>query len=140
MAPSKVSDGSKGKATKEAAKKAAGASKRPLNSYMLFSQDERPKVQAEMPDAKPTQVMKELGRRWKEVDQATKTKYESKAKKARDDYSGPSKATAKKAEKAKPVEESEEEESGEESDDWTFISLTSRLFSRRHFHWLFLKV
>lgn len=112
MAPSKNAGG---KATKEVAAKKA-ATKRPLNSYMLFSQDERAKVLAAMPDAKPTQVMKELGRRWKEVDQATKTKYESKAKKARDDYSGSGTTSSKKAEKEKPVEESEEE-SGEESDE-----------------------
>ena len=38
--------------------------KRPLTPYFAFSADERPKVRAEHPDWKVTEVAKELGRRY----------------------------------------------------------------------------
>ena len=46
--------------------------KRPLTPYFAFSADERPKVRAEHPDWKVTEVAKELGRRYVHLTQVVK--------------------------------------------------------------------
>ena len=50
--------------------------KKPLSAYFLFSQEERLTVKAEFPDYSFTEVAKELGRRWAQIDPAIKQSYE----------------------------------------------------------------
>jgi hypothetical protein len=62
------------------------APKRPLSTYFLFSQDERPKVKAVNPDYSITEVAKELGRRWAVIDPAVKAQYEQRYQESRKPY------------------------------------------------------
>merc|ERR1711911_95388 len=58
------------------AEKDPNAPKRPLNAFFLFCKDERNRVKEANKDFKASEVTKELGKLWGEVDAATKTKYE----------------------------------------------------------------
>ena len=49
--------------------------KKPLSSYILFSQDERPKVTGLYPSMKVGQVAKELGKRYKSLSESQKQPY-----------------------------------------------------------------
>jgi len=53
--------------------------KRPLSAYMWFCSDERPKVRAEMPNARITEIAKELGRRWRQCPPNARAKYQEAA-------------------------------------------------------------
>ena len=52
------------------------APQKPLSAYFLFSQGERLKVKAEFPNYSITEVARELGRRWAQIDPAIKQSYE----------------------------------------------------------------
>jgi hypothetical protein len=52
------------------------APKKPLSAYFLFSQEERLKVKEENPDFSITEVAKELGKRWANLDPNLKQNYE----------------------------------------------------------------
>ena len=52
------------------------APKKPLSAYFLFSQEERLKVKNENPDFSITEVAKELGKRWANLDPGLKQNYE----------------------------------------------------------------
>ena len=60
--------------------------KKPLSAYFLFSQEERLKVKAEFPDYSITEVAKELGRRWAQIDPAIKQSYEQRYQESRRQY------------------------------------------------------
>jgi len=62
------------------------APKKPLSAYFLFSQEERLKVKAEFPDYSITEVAKELGRRWAQIDPAIKQSYEQRYQESRRQY------------------------------------------------------
>merc|ERR1739848_843093 len=62
------------------------APKKSLSAYFLFSQDERLKVKAEFPDYSITEVAKELGRRWAQIDPAIKQSYEQRYQESRRQY------------------------------------------------------
>lgn len=65
-------------------KKDPNAPKRPLSAYMFFTIEER----ANLPnDMTPQMKTSELGKRWKDLEQADKTKFEEMAVKDRDRYS-----------------------------------------------------
>lgn len=49
--------------------------KRPLSGYMLFGKKMRPVVLKEHPDYDVTEVMKELGKMWRELSDEEKEKY-----------------------------------------------------------------
>ncbi|KAI9320737.1 high mobility group box domain-containing protein [Dichotomocladium elegans] len=55
------------------------APKRGLSAYILFSQENRSKVQAENPDAAFGQIGKILGERWKSLSESDKKPYLDKA-------------------------------------------------------------
>ena len=55
------------------------APKRNLTPYFLFTNEERAKVKEANPDFGVTDVAKELGRRWSEMDAIAKSKYEKMA-------------------------------------------------------------
>lgn len=56
-------------------RKKAGEPKGPRNAYIFFSNEERDKVRADNPDMTPKQVMTELGKRWVELADKSKSKY-----------------------------------------------------------------
>ena len=65
------------KARKPKRTKDPNAPKRALSGFFWFSQDERHKVKAANPDFGVGDVAKELGRRWSEVSEDVKAKYEA---------------------------------------------------------------
>lgn len=48
-----------------------------MTSFFVFSNEQRPILKTENPEFKTTEVAKELGRRWKELDAAEKKRYET---------------------------------------------------------------
>lgn len=62
------------------------APKKPLSAYFLFSQEERLKVKNESPDLSITEVAKELGKRWANLDPSSKAIYEQRYQDARKAY------------------------------------------------------
>eukprot|EP00295_Goniomonas_pacifica_P017539 CAMPEP_0175845368 /NCGR_PEP_ID=MMETSP0107_2-20121207/22179_1 /TAXON_ID=195067 ORGANISM="Goniomonas pacifica, Strain CCMP1869" /NCGR_SAMPLE_ID=MMETSP0107_2 /ASSEMBLY_ACC=CAM_ASM_000203 /LENGTH=118 /DNA_ID=CAMNT_0017159905 /DNA_START=25 /DNA_END=381 /DNA_ORIENTATION=- len=69
-----------GKAT---GKKKDGAKKRPLSSFLLYSQEHRGAVVKKHPDFKVGEVAKVLGEMWKKASAAEKKKYVDAAAKAK---------------------------------------------------------
>ena len=55
-------------------------------SYFRFCKDERSKVKEDHKEFKASEVTKELGRRWQEVDPVTKQKYENMVAKDKQRY------------------------------------------------------
>ncbi|CAJ1940639.1 unnamed protein product [Cylindrotheca closterium] len=85
------------------AKKDPNAPKRPISAFFYFSKEMRPKVAAENPEAKSTEITKMLGAMWRELDGDDKKKYDKKAKADHDRY-----ASAKETYDAKVAKEAEE--------------------------------
>lgn len=56
------------------------------SAFFWFCNDERPNVRQETPDASVGEVAKELGRRWNDVGDDTKSKYEGLAAKDKARY------------------------------------------------------
>ena len=56
--------------------KKPGEPKGARNAYIFYNEDERSKVKADHPDMAPTDVMRELGKRWNTLDSKGKSKYE----------------------------------------------------------------
>jgi len=61
-------------------KKDENMPKRPLSAYMLFAADERPKMMLENGDAKITEIMSLVAKKWKEQTDENKAPYNEKAK------------------------------------------------------------
>lgn len=55
------------------------AKKRPLSAYMLFCKEKREEVKRNDPSLGTKEVVKELGRMWKSLDSAEKTRYTTQA-------------------------------------------------------------
>jgi hypothetical protein len=62
----------------KAAKKEKAPSTRPLSGFMKFSQANRPALKEAHPDWKFGEFGKELGRQWRELSDAEKTKWNNK--------------------------------------------------------------
>lgn len=56
------------------------------SAFFWFCNDERPKVKEMLPDSTVGEVAKELGRRWNDVTEDTKSKYEALAAKDKARY------------------------------------------------------
>ncbi|KAF2712487.1 hypothetical protein K504DRAFT_372137 [Pleomassaria siparia CBS 279.74] len=72
----------KGKAAKETAgkkKKDPNAPKRGLSAYMFFANDQRDKVREDNPGIKFGEVGKQLGEKWKALNEKQRQPYEAKA-------------------------------------------------------------
>jgi uncharacterized protein YodC (DUF2158 family) len=67
-------------------KKDPNAPKQPLSAYFIFSTEERLKVKENNPSYSICDVAKELGRRWAEMDKATKDRYQARAEEERQKY------------------------------------------------------
>eukprot|EP00668_Euglena_longa_P038193 GGOE01049181.1.p1 GENE.GGOE01049181.1~~GGOE01049181.1.p1 ORF type:complete len:247 (+),score=59.07 GGOE01049181.1:46-786(+) len=95
------------------------APKRALSAYMLFSTSEGPKIR-ETVKADPKSAMAKIAEAWKNVDQATKQKFEKLAVEDKKRYDKEVALYKGKGKSTKPAEEEEEEdaeESGEEEAD-----------------------
>ena len=68
-----------GQKKKKGAKKDPNAPKRGMSAFMLWSNHMRPKIKAESPDLKLTEISKVLGEKWKEVGEETKKEWQVKA-------------------------------------------------------------
>jgi len=67
-------------------KKDPNAPKQPLSAYFLFSAEERLKIKDDNPNISICDVAKELGRRWAELNPATKQKFQALAEEGRQKY------------------------------------------------------
>lgn len=67
--------------------KESTALKRSLGSgYLIFCNKERPNVKREYPNMKSQEVLSELGRRWKSLDQKERKKYDDLYREAKMKY------------------------------------------------------
>ncbi|XP_064482042.1 high mobility group protein B1-like [Ornithodoros turicata] len=122
--PAKGDKGKKRKRTKD-----PNAPKRPLSAFFWFCNDERPKVREENPDNSVGEVAKELGRRWNDVSDDTKSKYEALAAKDKARYEkelkaykgkknkGASPPPKERSKKADDDDEDDEEEPEDDAED-----------------------
>eukprot|EP01061_Rhynchopus_euleeides_P046339 TRINITY_DN874_c0_g1_i1.p1 TRINITY_DN874_c0_g1~~TRINITY_DN874_c0_g1_i1.p1 ORF type:complete len:228 (+),score=150.90 TRINITY_DN874_c0_g1_i1:39-686(+) len=116
------------------AKKDPNAPKKPLTAYFLFANSVRQEIRDENPDFKMTEVTKETGRRWGELDEDDKQEFKDKhlelkaeyeekmkeylANKEDDDEDEEEeKPKKKRSRKAKKVEEEEEDEDEDEDEE-----------------------
>merc|ERR1719319_580945 len=67
-------------------KKDPNAPKHPITAYIFFSIEERNKIKEESSNISPTDLVKEVGRRWAELDQTIKLKFHTMAEEARQKY------------------------------------------------------
>merc|ERR1712070_398367 len=70
----------------QAAKKDKNQPKRPMSAFMFFSNDMRPKVQAELGTSDFGPVAKKVSELWQNIDASTKAKYEAQNEKAKAKY------------------------------------------------------
>jgi len=117
MANFKPPKGEKGKGKKRKRSKDPNAPKRSLSAFFWFCQDERPKVKETNNDLTVGEVAKELGKRWNEVPEEMKSKYEAMAAKDKARYEKEVKAYKGKKAKGSPVKEKAASKKKEESDD-----------------------
>jgi hypothetical protein len=57
-----------------------------MSGYLFFNKEMREKVKEEMPEEKGPAITKELARRWKELSEKKKAKFEARAKAAKEEY------------------------------------------------------
>lgn len=62
------------------------APKQPLTAFFIYSTEERPRVKEDHPTMSVTDVAKELGRRWSELDSETKQKFHQRSDEARQKF------------------------------------------------------
>ena len=74
---SPTASGVEQKMTKKEMLKDPAAPKRPISSFFLFGEEERPRVTAELGNISVGKVGKELGRRWAVLDKDRKGRYET---------------------------------------------------------------
>jgi hypothetical protein len=103
------------KPSKKPSKKSSKAStkdenkiKRPLNAYIIYSQEVRNKVKSENPDSKVGDISKIIGAMWKELSPSKKKKFEKLASEAKAKY---------ESEVAKQSDNEEAQEVEAESDE-----------------------
>jgi high mobility group protein B1 len=118
------------KAKKRKRVKDPNAPKRALSAFFWFCQDERSKVKEVNPELSVGEIAKELGKRWNEVGEEVKSKYEALAakdkaryEKAKQTYTESKGLKAKKPKAASPAKEKppappkKKEDSDEEDDE-----------------------
>jgi len=71
------------KGKKKRKKKDPNAPKGPLSAYIMFSQSERESIVKENPEMKATEIMRESGKRWAALDEASKKKWNEQAAEAK---------------------------------------------------------
>ncbi|KAL9650720.1 hypothetical protein ABK040_001774 [Willaertia magna] len=95
------------------------APKRPLSAYQIFQKEKRPEVKEQNKNMDAKEIMKELARLWKELDEDEKKPFQEKAELAKAQHKKDVEEYEKKKKNKDEDEEEEEEEegSGEESDE-----------------------
>merc|ERR1719320_1535106 len=76
----------KAKEKRKPFKKDPNAPKRPLSGYMIFVNEVRDGVVSSNPDMKVTDVLKEIGSMWRDLNETQVDKYKSKAEKLKAKY------------------------------------------------------
>jgi hypothetical protein len=105
-----------GKRKSKAKGKSDGKKKR-LNGYMTFGNEMRSQIVEENPDMQTTEVVKELGRLWREMSEEEKTVYNDKAKAPEEPEKDEDEEEAgDQEEEAAEEEEAEDEEAEDEGD------------------------
>lgn len=62
------------------------APKRPLSTFFLFSQDERPKIKKDNPSLSVAEIAKLIGERWRSIPDDKKRHYEERARQEKERY------------------------------------------------------
>ena len=62
------------------------APKRPLSTFFLFSQDERPKIKKDQPALSVADIAKVIGERWRSIGDDKKRHYEERARQEKERY------------------------------------------------------
>jgi hypothetical protein len=90
--------------------------KKARSAYLIFSAEKREEVKEENPDMKSSEIMSELGRLWKELDDDEKEEWKEKAAEEKAEIEGVSrkKTPAKKSGKGKKKVEEDSDEEEEE--------------------------
>ena len=70
----------------KSSKKKPNGLKRPQNSYMIFSNEQRPLLRKKFPDLKVSEIAKKLGAKWRKMSAKQKKVYQVKEKKLRAAY------------------------------------------------------
>jgi hypothetical protein len=68
------------------AQKDPNAPKRPLSTFFLFSQDERPKIKKDNPSLSVADIAKVIGERWRSIGDDKKRGYEERARQEKERY------------------------------------------------------
>jgi hypothetical protein len=68
------------------AQKDPNAPKRPLSTFFLFSQDERPKIKKDNPSLSVADIAKLIGERWRAIGDEKKRHYEERARQEKERY------------------------------------------------------
>lgn len=68
------------------AQKDPNAPKRPLSTFFLFSQDERPKIKKDNPSLSVADIAKVIGERWRSIGDDKKRQYEERARQEKERY------------------------------------------------------
>ncbi len=68
------------------AQKDPNAPKRPLSTFFLFSQDERPKIKKDNPSLSVADIAKLIGERWRSIGEDKKRHYEERARQEKERY------------------------------------------------------
>eukprot|EP01059_Diplonema_ambulator_P016670 TRINITY_DN2838_c0_g2_i1.p1 TRINITY_DN2838_c0_g2~~TRINITY_DN2838_c0_g2_i1.p1 ORF type:complete len:218 (+),score=129.05 TRINITY_DN2838_c0_g2_i1:62-655(+) len=102
----------KGKKRKAATKKEKdpNAPKKPLTPFFMYSQKMRPEIKEENPDMAAKDVAKEIGARWKDLDDDEKKTYQ-------DEYQEAMKAWKEEMADYQPAKKAKKDESDEDEED-----------------------
>jgi hypothetical protein len=123
--PSEESDEEKTtKKTRKSTKAKKTGPKRPPSAYILFCKDAREQVKQDNPEISAKEILSELGKMWKSLEDSEKLPYQEKSKKLMEEFKSnkseqteeeeapvsdkKSKTAAKKSKKTEEVEEEEE--------------------------------
>lgn len=98
---------------KKKAKKDPAEPKRSKSSYMLFCDEQRPKIKAEQPELSMTDTAKVLGQKWKELSAEDKKPFEDEAKKLSETY----KEVKAKYDEENPQEKKRKGKKGDDDSD-----------------------
>jgi len=106
-----------GRGRKRKQAKDPNAPKRSLSAFFWFCNDERSGIKSSHPDYTVGDIAKELGRKWGEVDETTKSKYEAMAEKDKARYERDMNAYKKKLKGGDAAEGSSHGGEDDEDDD-----------------------
>ncbi len=107
------------------------APKRPINAYMLFSNQQRESVKASNPGIKPKDVMSRLGAMWREMSDAQKGPYKQQAEGGKAQYKTASQGYTKPAMQIAKVEKKPRAKTGYN----LYVAQTYKTIAAQHPEW-----